>query len=57
MLSMILGAAFGAASRDAGPGAENAITFFAFGMLACVWLLNFHLKRQRDRSRERRMRR
>ena len=54
MLAMIFGAALGAASKDAGSGAENAITFFAFGMLAYISLMFLHLRRQRDQSRERR---
>ena len=54
MLAMIFGAALGAASKDAGPGAENAITFVGFGMLAYISLMFLHLKRQCDQSREKR---
>ena len=53
MLAMIFGAALGAASKDAGAGAENAITFFAFGMLAYISLMFLHLRRQRAKSQER----
>lgn len=53
MFWMAFGAVLGTASKDAGPGAENAITFFGFGMLAYIWLMLFQLKRQRAKSRER----
>jgi hypothetical protein len=56
MLAMIFGAALGAASKDAGSGAENAITFVGLGMLAYISLMFLHLKRQRDQNRERRIR-
>jgi uncharacterized membrane protein YfcA len=52
MLWMVFGAALGAASKDAGRGAENAITLFGFSMLAYGWLMIFRLKRQRAKRLE-----
>ncbi|MFL6845936.1 MAG: hypothetical protein ACJ8ER_13775 [Allosphingosinicella sp.] len=52
MVWIVIGAAIGARSKNV-PGAENAITIFGVILLAYVWLMYFHLKRQQAKRRRR----
>ena len=52
MVWAIFGGMVGAASKEAGPGAELAITLFGAGAAAWLWLTIFRLKRQQAKRQD-----
>lgn len=52
MVWAVVGAAFGAASKDPARGAEQGITLFAVAVLIYAWSMYFYLKRQQAKRRK-----